>query len=55
MSDPKPPPQPDPRHEGGLKTPPQTTPAPQETGAITEGEGAPPPRDDREGGMIGEG
>ena len=56
MSDPKPPPPADPKKEGGLKTPPQTSPAPaQETGMITEGEKPAEPRDERPGGMIGEG
>ncbi|MFN3512354.1 MAG: TonB family protein [Phenylobacterium sp.] len=54
MAEPKPPP--DPRREGGATDASQTPPAePEETGMIEEGEGPPPVRDERPGGMIGEG
>jgi hypothetical protein len=55
MSEPKPPPPADPKKEGGVKTPPQTSPAPEETGMIDEGDPSLRPRDERPGGMIGEG
>jgi hypothetical protein len=55
MAEPKPPPPADPKTEGGLKTPAQPASEPQETGMLGEGEPAPQPRDDRKGGMIGEG
>ena len=55
MSEPKPPPPPDPKREGGLKTPNQPASEPEEPGMINEGERPSPPRDERPGGMIGEG
>lgn len=55
MAEPKPPPA-DPKKDGGLKTPPRATPAPApETGMLDEGERPSPPREERPGGMIGEG
>lgn len=55
MSEPKPPPPADPKLEGGAKTPAQPQSDTEESGMITEGDGLPPARDDRPGGMIGEG
>lgn len=58
MPEPKPKPAPEtvpvaPKTEGGVKS--TDAPPPEETGMVTEGGDAPAPRDERPGGMIGEG
>jgi hypothetical protein len=56
MSEPKPTP-PEPKREGGLKSTdkPQTEDQTPESGMVTEGDRPAAPRDERPGGMIGEG